>query len=212
MEQRVPQQRENSNYQIPRSQQYNDAVEGPKWNCHMCTFQNHPLLDKCEQCEMPRILHGRQSNPDPSVAFRMVRPIGQNGPYSPNHMWTNEKRDNSNPLNHSCFLDTFERIFRNKKVPANAQQSNSNNLLHSFSTNSIYPVNNSENNLNRNLSIPNHLLVPSNNGNLMQPSRSDTSSSSIDLNENSNEIAQDGQSANNRDQFINSTEACNANC
>ncbi|KAF5302595.1 hypothetical protein FQA39_LY10213 [Lamprigera yunnana] len=32
-------------------------IEGPKWNCHMCTFQNHPLLDKCEQCEMPRILH-----------------------------------------------------------------------------------------------------------------------------------------------------------
>ncbi|KYB26139.1 TAK1-associated binding protein 2 isoform B [Tribolium castaneum] len=31
--------------------------EGPKWNCHLCTFLNHPDLDKCEQCEMPRILH-----------------------------------------------------------------------------------------------------------------------------------------------------------
>ncbi|XP_018333228.1 mitogen-activated protein kinase kinase kinase 7-interacting protein 3 homolog isoform X2 [Agrilus planipennis] len=32
-------------------------VDGPKWNCPVCTFQNHPLLNKCEQCEMPRILH-----------------------------------------------------------------------------------------------------------------------------------------------------------
>ncbi|XP_044253594.1 TGF-beta-activated kinase 1 and MAP3K7-binding protein 2 isoform X2 [Tribolium madens] len=31
--------------------------EGPKWNCHLCTFLNHPDLDKCEQCEMARILH-----------------------------------------------------------------------------------------------------------------------------------------------------------
>ncbi|XP_041982254.1 uncharacterized protein LOC121735480 isoform X2 [Aricia agestis] len=26
------------------------------WQCHMCTFRNHPLLDKCEECDMPRIL------------------------------------------------------------------------------------------------------------------------------------------------------------
>ncbi|XP_050677178.1 uncharacterized protein LOC126973866 isoform X2 [Leptidea sinapis] len=25
------------------------------WQCHMCTFRNHPLLDKCEECDMPRI-------------------------------------------------------------------------------------------------------------------------------------------------------------
>nr|WMZ41605.1 TAB2-1 protein [Altica viridicyanea] len=31
--------------------------EGPKWNCDLCTFLNHPILDKCEQCEFPRILH-----------------------------------------------------------------------------------------------------------------------------------------------------------
>lgn len=65
-------------------------LEGPKWNCHMCTFQNHPLLDKCEQCEMPRILHGTKTTaptrpPDPSAAtaFNMVRPVGQTGPYVP---------------------------------------------------------------------------------------------------------------------------------
>ncbi|KAF5291418.1 hypothetical protein FQR65_LT01729 [Abscondita terminalis] len=49
-------------------------VEGPKWNCHMCTFQNHPLLDKCEQCEMPRILHGMKPEPpNPCFSFGMVR-------------------------------------------------------------------------------------------------------------------------------------------
>ncbi|KAG5876376.1 hypothetical protein JTB14_032187 [Gonioctena quinquepunctata] len=35
----------------------NADIEGPKWNCGICTFLNHPILDKCEQCEMPRILH-----------------------------------------------------------------------------------------------------------------------------------------------------------
>ncbi|XP_060521623.1 uncharacterized protein LOC132699123 isoform X2 [Cylas formicarius] len=39
-------------------------MEGPKWNCSLCTFLNHPDLDKCEQCEMPRVLHGRSSNPN----------------------------------------------------------------------------------------------------------------------------------------------------
>ncbi|CAG4982345.1 unnamed protein product [Colias eurytheme] len=28
------------------------------WQCHMCTFRNHPLLDKCEECDMPRIFVG----------------------------------------------------------------------------------------------------------------------------------------------------------
>ncbi|XP_076249902.1 TAK1-associated binding protein 2 isoform X2 [Rhynchophorus ferrugineus] len=36
-------------------------IEGPKWNCSLCTFLNHPDLDKCEQCEMPRVYHGRNS-------------------------------------------------------------------------------------------------------------------------------------------------------
>lgn len=36
--------------------------EGPNWTCSMCTFRNHPALDKCEECEMPRInLEGSQT-------------------------------------------------------------------------------------------------------------------------------------------------------
>lgn len=39
----------------PQQQTVNEADE-PRWPCHICTFRNHPLMDKCEQCEMPRIL------------------------------------------------------------------------------------------------------------------------------------------------------------
>ncbi|XP_077206400.1 TGF-beta-activated kinase 1 and MAP3K7-binding protein 2 isoform X2 [Paroedura picta] len=28
--------------------------EGAQWNCTACTFLNHPALNRCEQCEMPR--------------------------------------------------------------------------------------------------------------------------------------------------------------
>ncbi|XP_063243192.1 uncharacterized protein LOC134542678 isoform X2 [Bacillus rossius redtenbacheri] len=27
----------------------------PHWTCSACTYKNHPLLDKCEQCDMPHI-------------------------------------------------------------------------------------------------------------------------------------------------------------
>lgn len=35
------------------------------WTCTACTFKNHPLLNKCEQCEVPRIPPGTQ----PSIAL-----------------------------------------------------------------------------------------------------------------------------------------------
>ncbi|XP_061719057.1 proteoglycan 4 isoform X1 [Cydia pomonella] len=41
---------------------YNNIYTGQRppasWKCHMCTFLNHPLLDKCEECDMPRIVIG----------------------------------------------------------------------------------------------------------------------------------------------------------
>ncbi|XP_049854288.1 TGF-beta-activated kinase 1 and MAP3K7-binding protein 3-like isoform X1 [Schistocerca gregaria] len=37
------------------------TTDGPSWMCSECTFRNHPLLDKCEQCEMPRILLGGET-------------------------------------------------------------------------------------------------------------------------------------------------------
>lgn len=35
----------------------NDERDGPSWVCTMCTFDNHPLMNKCEECDMPRLLN-----------------------------------------------------------------------------------------------------------------------------------------------------------
>lgn len=37
---------------------YTGQRQPASWQCHMCTFRNHPLLDKCEECDMPRIFVG----------------------------------------------------------------------------------------------------------------------------------------------------------
>lgn len=31
-----------------------DDEHGGEWSCSMCTFLNYPLLNNCEQCDMPR--------------------------------------------------------------------------------------------------------------------------------------------------------------
>uniref|UniRef100_A0A8D0GX75 TGF-beta activated kinase 1 (MAP3K7) binding protein 3 n=1 Tax=Sphenodon punctatus TaxID=8508 RepID=A0A8D0GX75_SPHPU len=38
----------------PRPQPRDEDFEGAPWNCDSCTFLNHPALNRCEQCEMPR--------------------------------------------------------------------------------------------------------------------------------------------------------------
>nr|XP_033805201.1 TGF-beta-activated kinase 1 and MAP3K7-binding protein 3 isoform X2 [Geotrypetes seraphini]XP_033805202.1 TGF-beta-activated kinase 1 and MAP3K7-binding protein 3 isoform X2 [Geotrypetes seraphini] len=35
-------------------EQREEDFEGAAWNCDSCTFLNHPLMNRCEQCEMPR--------------------------------------------------------------------------------------------------------------------------------------------------------------
>ncbi|CAB3230636.1 unnamed protein product [Arctia plantaginis] len=42
---------------------YTGQRPSSSWQCHMCTFRNHPLLDKCEECDMPRILVGTSPSP-----------------------------------------------------------------------------------------------------------------------------------------------------
>ncbi|XP_029004679.1 TGF-beta-activated kinase 1 and MAP3K7-binding protein 3 [Betta splendens] len=34
--------------------QRDEDFEGAQWDCESCTFLNHPALNRCEQCEMPR--------------------------------------------------------------------------------------------------------------------------------------------------------------
>ncbi|TRY95200.1 hypothetical protein DNTS_010012 [Danionella cerebrum] len=38
----------------PSVDQRDEDFEGAQWNCESCTFLNHPALNRCEQCEMPR--------------------------------------------------------------------------------------------------------------------------------------------------------------
>ncbi|XP_025952598.1 TGF-beta-activated kinase 1 and MAP3K7-binding protein 3 isoform X2 [Dromaius novaehollandiae] len=45
---------QNSSKQTPRTQPRDEDFEGAPWNCDSCTFLNHPALNRCEQCEMPR--------------------------------------------------------------------------------------------------------------------------------------------------------------
>ncbi|XP_036600448.1 TGF-beta-activated kinase 1 and MAP3K7-binding protein 3 isoform X2 [Trichosurus vulpecula] len=44
----------NNSKQTPRTQPQDEEFEGAPWNCKSCTFLNHPALNRCEQCEMPR--------------------------------------------------------------------------------------------------------------------------------------------------------------
>ncbi|ETE67178.1 TGF-beta-activated kinase 1 and MAP3K7-binding protein 2 [Ophiophagus hannah] len=38
----------------PKTVPDTEEDEGAQWNCTACTFLNHPALNRCEQCEMPR--------------------------------------------------------------------------------------------------------------------------------------------------------------
>lgn len=50
----------NISEQVDQDNFYSNIYTGQQstWQCHMCTFRNHPLLNKCEECDMPRILVG----------------------------------------------------------------------------------------------------------------------------------------------------------
>ena len=39
---------------LPTPPAAEEEEESEGWNCNRCTFQNHPALSKCEECESPR--------------------------------------------------------------------------------------------------------------------------------------------------------------
>ena len=39
-------------------------VEEKQWSCSECTFLNHPALQTCEECDMPRIVLGTREADD----------------------------------------------------------------------------------------------------------------------------------------------------
>ncbi|KPI99819.1 TGF-beta-activated kinase 1 and MAP3K7-binding protein 2 [Papilio xuthus] len=61
------------------------------WQCHMCTFRNHELLTKCEECEMPRILVGTSPSRNHDSGFGSFRDRNRRGiPHSTSHHEVNE--------------------------------------------------------------------------------------------------------------------------
>lgn len=49
-----------------------DDVSEGEWSCSLCTFLNYPLLNQCEQCDMPRINQGI------TITSSSYRPLRQN--------------------------------------------------------------------------------------------------------------------------------------
>lgn len=45
----------------PTNSSVTSSSEGGSWSCDSCTFHNHPSLDECEMCYMPRIETGLQN-------------------------------------------------------------------------------------------------------------------------------------------------------
>lgn len=67
----------------------NDNVN-ESWACQMCTFLNYPLLNQCEQCDMPR-MQGI------TITSSSYRPLRQNNQLQRGSVSTNQSiNDNSN--------------------------------------------------------------------------------------------------------------------
>lgn len=103
-QQRHQQHQGQSDYVLDES---NESIDGGQpWTCNMCTFQNHPLLNKCEQCEMPLLatsgtVNNSENTMQPSyltsrlqhhipyqqsVAPVVQNPISYNNPYGFNDL------------------------------------------------------------------------------------------------------------------------------
>ncbi|XP_043281230.1 TGF-beta-activated kinase 1 and MAP3K7-binding protein 3-like isoform X2 [Venturia canescens] len=63
-----------------------DERDGPSWVCRMCTFDNHPLMDKCEQCDMPRLLV-RDTGETQDIHIRVTHHHNFNSPRRTVHSW-----------------------------------------------------------------------------------------------------------------------------
>ncbi|XP_023290008.1 uncharacterized protein C6orf132 homolog isoform X2 [Orussus abietinus] len=46
--------------------------DGPSWVCRLCTFDNHPLMNTCEQCNLPRILEHHTTGETQDIHIRVT--------------------------------------------------------------------------------------------------------------------------------------------
>lgn len=65
-----------------------DEVNEGEWSCSMCTFLNYPLLNQCEQCDMPRVQGIR-------ITSSSYRPLRQNNQLQGASVATNHDNSNS---------------------------------------------------------------------------------------------------------------------
>ncbi|XP_070524575.1 TGF-beta-activated kinase 1 and MAP3K7-binding protein 2 isoform X3 [Cardiocondyla obscurior] len=54
----------------------------PSWVCTMCTFDNHPLMNKCEECDMPRLLNRGSAGETQDIHIRVTHHHN----FSPRHI------------------------------------------------------------------------------------------------------------------------------
>ncbi|XP_011701943.1 PREDICTED: TGF-beta-activated kinase 1 and MAP3K7-binding protein 3 [Wasmannia auropunctata] len=54
----------------------------PSWACTMCTFDNHPLMNKCEGCDMPRLLNRGSAGETQDIHIRVTHHHN----FSPRHI------------------------------------------------------------------------------------------------------------------------------
>ncbi|XP_071650872.1 uncharacterized protein Tab2 isoform X1 [Temnothorax longispinosus] len=68
----------------------------PSWVCTMCTFDNHPLMNKCEECDMPRLLNrGSSAGETQDIHIRVTHHHN----FSPRREYTLYRCFRSNQIN-----------------------------------------------------------------------------------------------------------------
>ncbi|XP_018306842.1 TGF-beta-activated kinase 1 and MAP3K7-binding protein 2 isoform X2 [Mycetomoellerius zeteki] len=66
----------------PASDNDREERDEPSWVCTMCTFDNHPLMNKCEECDMPRLLNRSSAGETQDIHIRVTHHHN----FSPRHI------------------------------------------------------------------------------------------------------------------------------
>ncbi|XP_018046919.1 PREDICTED: TGF-beta-activated kinase 1 and MAP3K7-binding protein 2 isoform X1 [Atta colombica] len=66
----------------PANDNDREERDEPSWVCTMCTFDNHPLMNKCEECDMPRLLNRSSAGETQDIHIRVTHHHN----FSPRHI------------------------------------------------------------------------------------------------------------------------------
>ncbi|KYM98608.1 PREDICTED: TGF-beta-activated kinase 1 and MAP3K7-binding protein 2 isoform X2 [Cyphomyrmex costatus] len=79
---RLPSQPPAWRLEQPTSDNDREERDETSWVCTMCTFDNHPLMNKCEECDMPRILNHSRAGETQDIHIRVTHHHN----FSPRHI------------------------------------------------------------------------------------------------------------------------------